>query len=107
MISTCHSPLRQPIVPNARPTSQIASAQPLSSRSVTSGTGRRGEVEVLLEPAQHRVAHRPADQGDLLAGRLEAGAELVDHRCDPEQLLDGAALDLAHLQGLVGHGETD
>ncbi len=41
MISTCQSPLRQPMVPNARPMSQIASAQPLSSRSVCSG---RAEV---------------------------------------------------------------
>ena len=41
MISTCQSPLRQPIVPNARPMSQIASAQPFSSRSVSSG---RAEV---------------------------------------------------------------
>ena len=41
MISTCHGPLRQPIVPKSRPMSQTASAQPETSRSVTSG---RAEV---------------------------------------------------------------
>ena len=41
VISTCQSPLRQPMVPKARPMSQTASAQPASSRSVVSG---RAEV---------------------------------------------------------------
>ena len=41
VISTCHSPLRQPIVPKERPMSHTASAQPATSFSVVSG---RAEV---------------------------------------------------------------
>ncbi len=84
--------------------SQMASAQPLSSRSVTSGRRRGGEVEVVLEPAEHRVADGPADQRDLLAGRGEAAAELVGDGRDPGQLRDHARLDVADQQGLLGHG---
>ena len=41
MISTFHAPLRQPMVPKARPMSQIASAHPVISSSVRTG---RAEV---------------------------------------------------------------
>ncbi len=37
VISTWKSPLRLPMVPKARPMSQVASAQPTSSRSISSG----------------------------------------------------------------------
>ncbi len=37
-------------------------------------------------PAEHRVAHRTAHQGQLVAGLAEPPAELVDHRRDPVQL---------------------
>ncbi len=70
------------------------------------GAGRRGEVEVVLEAAEHRVADGAADQRQLLAGGGEALAELVDHRPDPRQLLAHAALDLddgQRRQGGVGH----
>jgi hypothetical protein len=63
---------------------------------------RRGEVEVVVQPAQHRVPHRSADQGDLLPGRHEPGAELVDHRRDPGELRHGAGLGLGHVERLVG-----
>ena len=36
------------------------------------GAGGGGEVEVVLEAAEHGVAHGSADQGELLAGRGEA-----------------------------------
>ena len=48
--------------------------------------GPRGEVEVVLLAPEHRVAHRAADQGQLLAGVGEAGAELVDDGTDPVEL---------------------
>ena len=110
MISTCHSPLRQPIVPKARPMSQTASAQPLTQPLGGLGACGGGEVEVVLQPAEHRVADRAADQGDLLAGRREAGAELVDHRRDPQQLARArsparrSCAAGARAVGLVGHG---
>ena len=70
------------------------------------GARRGGEVEVVVQPAEHRVANRTADQGDLLAGRGEAPAQLVGHRGDPRQLRDHARLDVADQQGLLGHEET-
>ena len=73
---------------------------------MTLGPRRRGEVEVVLEPPDHRVADRAADQRQLLAGIGEQGAELVDHRADPVQLLADPALDLDDREGLqcgVGH----
>ena len=87
--------------------SHSASTQPASSCSVFSGRRGGGEVEVVLEAAEHRVAHRAADQGQLLAGFGEAPAQLVDDRSDPGQLLTHAALDLddgQRRQGGVGHG---
>ena len=61
MISTWNSPLRLPMVPKARPMSQVASAQPSSSRSISraaprwSGRGRCG-----AGPASRRgPGHRP------------------------------------------------
>ena len=59
------------MVPKSRPMSQVASPQPASSRSVSSGTRRGGEVEVGVRPPEHRVAHRPADQRELVTGRGE------------------------------------
>ena len=67
--------------------SHTASAQPVTSFSVVSGPRRGGEVEVVVQPAEQRVADRTADQGDLLARGGEAAAELVDDRREPQQLL--------------------
>ena len=70
------------------------------------GPCARGEVEVVLLPTDHRVADRAADQGQLLAGGGEAGAELVDDGTDPVELSPDAALDLddrERRQGGVGH----
>ncbi len=106
MISTCHGPLRQPMVPKARPMSQTASAQPASSRSVVSG--RALVVKSRSFCWRPIIASRtgPADQGQLLAGVGEAGAELVDDGTDPVELCPDAALDLddrERRQGGVGH----
>ena len=57
-------------------------------------------------PTEHRVAHRPAHQGELVARLAEPPAELVDHRRDPVQLRGHRLLHLGHLegrQGGVGH----
>jgi hypothetical protein len=66
--------------------SQTASAQPLEQPLGLVRAGRGGEVEVVVRPAEHRVAHRAADQRELVTGRGEPLAELVDHRRDPVQL---------------------
>src|SRR5699024_5789457 len=42
------------------------------------GPGGGGEVEVRARASQHRVAHRAAHQGELMAGGLEPPPELVD-----------------------------
>ena len=71
------------------------------------GARRGREVEVVVVPAEHRVAHRTADQGQLVAGLGEAPAEVVDHRRDPVQLGRDGALDVGHLERRgwgVGHG---
>ena len=58
------------------PTSQTASAQPGDELEHLLGPGVGGEVEVVAEAAEQRVAHRAADQRQLVAGRREALAEL-------------------------------
>ena len=52
------------------PTSHQASAQSLSSSRICSGPGVGGEVEVRRRPAEQDVAHRAADQGQLVTGGL-------------------------------------
>ena len=76
--------------------SQVASPQPLSSRSVSSGRGGGREVEVGVRPAEHRVAHRPADQGQLVAGPGEQRTQRVEHLRHPVQLVADGALELDH-----------
>ena len=92
------------MVPNSRPVSQIASAQPCdhSQRLVRVGVG--GEVQVVAEPAEQRVAHRPADQVQLVAGRGEAAAELVGDGRDPHQLGHRAALGGGQGRGSASGG---
>ena len=86
MISTWKSPLRLPMVPKARPMSQVASAQPASSRSISSGCAEVVRSRSLCRRPEHRVAHGTADQGQLVAGRGEALAELVEDRGDAVEL---------------------
>lgn len=66
-------------------------------------TGARGggEVEVVADASQHRVADGPADEVEPVSGLVEAGGEVVYHRRDAEQLGDGVALGL----GQVWHGQ--
>ena len=58
-----------------------------------------GEVQVVTEAAEQRVAHRAADQVQVLAALGEPGAELVDDREHAQQLGDGGALDLGEFAG--------
>ena len=55
-----------------------------------------------MAASEHRVAHRTADQRELLAGLGEALPEGVDHRRDPVQLLAHRALRLDHRHGWDG-----
>ena len=52
-----------------------------------------------MRPAEHRVADRPADQRQLVAGVREQPPEVVDHRRDPLQLDVRVALELDHGEG--------
>ena len=100
-----------PMVPNSRPVSQIASAQPLTTRSVCVRVRVGAEVEIVAESAEQGVPHRTADQVQLVAGAGEAAAQLVGDRGDPEQFGDGVALrggEFAAVGGVrsggFGHG---
>ena len=62
---------------------------------------------------EHRVADRPADQGQLVSGTVEPCAELVDDRRDPVELGGHVALGVGQPDssrrsaiGCVGHGAT-
>jgi hypothetical protein len=57
------------------------------------GAGRGGEVEVLAPATEENVPDRTSDQRDLVAGRVEASTQLVDHRSDHHQGLDTFPLD--------------
>jgi hypothetical protein len=59
-----------------------------------------------VHPAKHRVPHRPAHEGQIVARGSESGAQLVDHRCDPVELCLEPLLHLGDQQGRqrVGHG---
>ena len=96
------------MVPKSRPMSQIASAQPLEQPLGLVGARRGGEVEVVLQPAEHRVAHRTADQRQLVAGLGEQRAELVDAPGDPVQLGADArwTSTIVRVAGGVGHDEV-
>src|SRR5690606_22191701 len=54
------------------------------------GACGRGEVEVRGGPLQERVADRSADQGQLVAGRSEALAQLGEDRQHGREVTDGA-----------------
>ncbi len=62
------------------------------------GPGRRREVEVVVLPTEHRVAHRPTDQRQLVPSGFEQPAQLVDDRPDPVQLRTHGALHVGDLQ---------
>ena len=64
------------------------------------------EVEVLLQPAEQRVADRPADKRDLVSRRREPRRKGVDHRRDLQQRRNGAPLRSGQRRrfGLGGHG---
>ena len=113
MISTWNEPLRLPIVPKARPMSHVASAQPCEQPFDLLGTSRGGQVEVVVLPAEHRVADRAAYQRQLVPGSRETGPELVDHGGDAVELGGDVALgvgqpDASRRSAIcgVGHGAT-
>ena len=78
-------------------------AEPVQQPLGGVGIGRGGEVEVVAQAAQQGVAHRTAHQVELLAGFVEQRAQLVDHRCDAQQLIH--RVTLGNRQGLrrIGH----
>ena len=57
-----------------------------------------------MQPAQHRVAHRPADQRQRVARGGEALAERPQDGLDPVELGADPALDVAHLEGRQHRG---
>ncbi len=58
-----------------------------------------------MAAAEHRVAHRAADEVELVAGVGERGAEPVEHRREPVELHRDPSLHLHHREGVaVGHG---
>ena len=86
------------MVPKSRPMSHSASPQPPQQPLGLVGPGRGGEVEVVVGAAEHRVAHRAADQRQLVPGLGEQRAQRVEHRRDPVELGAHRALDVGHPQ---------
>ena len=43
------------------------------------GTRRGGEVQVVAEPSQHRIAHRTTDEVQPVPRRVETGTEIAYH----------------------------
>ena len=68
-----------PTVPNAMPTSQTASPQPLTIFSDPVRPRVRGEVEVAGAPAEQRVAHAAADEVQAVPRPGEPLGQLVGH----------------------------
>jgi hypothetical protein len=50
--------------------------------------GVGGEVQIVSEPSEQRVAHRSSDEVKLMAGAFEPPAELVGDWRYPQQLCD-------------------
>ena len=99
------APLRRPIVPNSRPMSQCASAQPADDREDLVGPGVGREVEVGRDPTEERVTHRAADERQLVPGPCEPLAELGQHRQDGGESGDGGAQERqAGVGGLLAVG---
>ncbi len=65
------------------------------------GAGVGGEVQVVAEPAEQRVADRSTDQGEREARLLESAGEVVGDGGHPQQLGDRALLRLAQGRGSV------
>ena len=66
--------------------------EPPQQRLDVVGPGGGGEVQVVAEPAEQRVADAAADQVQLVPGRGEQLAQPVDHGGDPDQLGHRVAL---------------
>ena len=100
VISKIVLPLRSPTVPNAIPTSQVRSAQPLVIVQHLIGGRVRGEVEVARLLAEQDIPDRTADQRELVAVAREQAADL-GHFGHPlaQQRGDRFPLFVAH-----GHG---
>ena len=61
----------------------------------------RGQVQVVAQPIEHRVANRPADERDVVTRGREPGAQFVGNGRNPQQLADAPSLGLV---GGSGHG---
>ena len=68
------------MVPNARPMSQWASAMGFTIARISSGVASVVKSRSLVAATEERVAHRAADEGELVARRGERAAEPRDGR---------------------------
>ena len=91
-----------PIVPNSRPVSQIASAQPCTTARVCSGRASVQKSRSSPSAAEQRVPHRAADQVQLMAGGAEPAPQLVGDGRHAEQLGDRILLGgIQHRHGMT------
>ena len=79
---------------------------------MSSGRAEVAKSRSSLRAAEQDVAHRPADQSDLVARVGEQCAEIADHRCARQQSGHAATPDVAATCGLgrgggsrVRHGQ--
>ena len=104
---------RAPIVPNSRPMSQCASPHAREERLGLVRGGRRREVQVGADPPEERVAHRAADERELVAGVGEQPTELDGigrHRSGERRptraALQGGERGVARERACGWHGTT-
>jgi hypothetical protein len=76
----------------------IAPIVPNSLRVRLLGPGGGGEVEVVAQDAEQRVAHRPPDEVDLVAGLGEQPAQVVDDGSDAQQLVHRVGLGVGQVR---------
>ena len=81
--------------------------RPTRRAAARSSSGRAEVVKSrsLLQPAEQRVADRPADQSELLTGVGEPLAERFQHLRHPVELAVGPGLHLHHGERLVSGGQ--
>ena len=83
--------------------SHVATPQAASTASVTSGRAEVVKSRSVDGAAEERVAHRPADEGQLVPGRREPLTEVGEQRQDGRQV--GDRLPEQRGRGLTGGHE--
>ena len=105
---------RAPIVPNSRPIVPVRVAPGAAAPSVCVRPGVGGEVQVRDRPPEQRVAHRAADQGQLVPGGGEPSAQVVEHvgiepdhaRAAPARAAERAGDRVGSAEAVLGDGGT-